>query len=434
MNTLSVYQWTILITNLFTLYTIYRFSNVFFTKRKNDRLFFVLSYSVYFALLSFVCLVIDIPICTLITNVLGMFLLTFNYIASLKERLISVAYMYAFMFAVELVVVAVTGIFHIDIYSKGDYNKSTALVICNIITYLLVRILENHKRIKWNETISNQLFAATLFIPISTIIIAILFVHNTNSNKNALLLLLSLLLGLNAFTFYLYDKLCEKYNEHYKARITEAERNYYYNQCKLMQRSTEDILRFRHDINNHFTVISNLIAKCDYNDAKVYIEQLIKSNDNTAVMFSQTGNIIIDSIINYKLSGIDTNDINISTDIVVPSKTNVEIMDLSTILNNLLDNAIRALDEMSGEKILKIIIKYSRHRIIIRITNTFENRLSLENGEYLTTKPDKNGHGVGIKNARAAAEKYNGILQIKTEDGVFITDVLLYDTAPNEQQ
>ena len=193
--------------------------------------------------------------------------------------------------------------------------------------------------------------------------IRIIFVDNTNCSQYIIIILLTVLLGLNAFTFYMYDKLSEKYNEHYKAKISETERNYYYNQCELMQKSTEDISKFKHDINNHFNVISDLLIKNDYDDAKKYLEQLIKRNNKTSLIISQTGNIVIDSIINYKLSGLDRNEIKVSTDIVVPERTNIEIMDLSTILNNLLDNSIRALNEMAGEKILTIVIKYKNAQI-----------------------------------------------------------------------
>lgn len=365
---------------------------------------------------------------TLFTNLIGIFLLTLNYDSTFKERIISVAFMYTFMFAVELVVAAVTGIFHIDVFSRGEYNKSVALVVCKIVTFLLVLTIENYRKVKWKESISNPLFVATVFIPATTIFIAIIFVDNTNCSQYIIIILLTVLLGLNAFTFYMYDKLSEKYNEHYKAKISETERNYYYNQCELMQKSTEDISKFKHDINNHFNVISDLLIKNDYDDAKKYLEQLIKRNNKTSLIISQTGNIVIDSIINYKLSGLDRNEIKVSTDIVVPERTNIEIMDLSTILNNLLDNSIRALNEMAGEKILTIVIKYSRKRMIIRITNTYENDLILENGEFVTTKADKKNHGMGIKNVKDAIEKYNGLLSIKNEDGVFITDVLLYDT------
>ena len=428
MISFSTYQLTVLITNLFTIYTIYRFSNVFFNERKNNRLLALSSYTVYFISLSLVYLVIDIPMVTLSTNLIGIFLLTLNYDSTFKERIISVAFMYTFMFAVELVVAAVTGIFHIDVFSRGEYNKSVALVVCKIVTFLLVLTIENYRKVKWKESISNPLFVATVFIPATTIFIAIIFVDNTNCSQYIIIILLTVLLGLNAFTFYMYDKLSEKYNEHYKAKISETERNYYYNQCELMQKSTEDISKFKHDINNHFNVISDLLIKNDYDDAKKYLEQLIKRNNKTSLIISQTGNIVIDSIINYKLSGLDRNEIKVSTDIVVPERTNIEIMDLSTILNNLLDNSIRALNEMAGEKILTIVIKYSRKRMIIRITNTYENDLILENGEFVTTKADKKNHGMGIKNVKDAIEKYNGLLSIKNEDGVFITDVLLYDT------
>lgn len=105
-------------------------------------------------------------------------------------------------------------------------------------------------------------------------------------------------------------------------------------------------------------------------------------------------------------------------------------MDLSTILGNLLDNSITALNNCKCRKELNIIIKYTKKRLIIRISNSFDKDPIFEDGLPVTTKSDTDRHGKGLKNVRKAAEKYNGLLKISCEKDHFIADVLLYDIVP----
>lgn len=146
---------------------------------------------------------------------------------------------------------------------------------------------------------------------------------NAGYSKNSVIIAIALLMGSNAVTFYMYYKLSEKYSEEEEMIIIKKERNYYYNQCEVMQKSAEDLSSFRHDINTHIAVIDQLISKEKYNEAKEYMDQLVDNNKAVTSVYSQTGNIAVDSIMNYKLASIDRTEINISTEIIVPNKTNI---------------------------------------------------------------------------------------------------------------
>ena len=116
-----------------------------------------------------------------------------------------------------------------------------------------------------------------------------------------------------------------------------------------------------------------------------------------------SGNIIVDSMINYKLKGVANTDI--SVDVCIPEKLDISDMDITVILGNLLDNALRAIKEVNehGE----------------------ESMLHL-NLNYLTTKKDKKGHGLGLESVKEVLNKYNGVLQITCDKGVFIVEAVLY--------
>jgi len=70
---------------------------------------------------------------------------------------------------------------------------------------------------------------------------------------------------------------------------------------------------------------------------------LIQKEEKKSVLYSTSGNIVVDSIINYKLRSISDWNVAVTVDIVIPTELPIEIVDLSTILTNLLDNAVQAL-------------------------------------------------------------------------------------------
>lgn len=75
---------------------------------------------------------------------------------------------------------------------------------------------------------------------------------------------------------------------------------------------------------------------------------------------------------------------------------------------------------------IDIGIKYSKGRLLIRISNAFDGTI-LRNAEGIVTrKADKKNHGLGIKSVETTLEKYDGALQIIHEGQKFEAKVLMY--------
>jgi sensor histidine kinase YesM len=113
-------------------------------------------------------------------------------------------------------------------------------------------------------------------------------------------------------------------------------------------------------------------------------------------------------------------------DIIVPTEISVEIMDLSTILANLLDNALQALEKVKENKQLSVNIKYRKGVLLICISNTYNGIVKFENGEIITTKEKPREHGYGLRNVEAVAQKYDGVCNFTHDNTIFKADVLLY--------
>jgi sensor histidine kinase regulating citrate/malate metabolism len=147
---------------------------------------------------------------------------------------------------------------------------------------------------------------------------------------------------------------------------------------------------------------------------------------NQRVTFSTTGNLAVDSIVNYKLQKIVGQDVEIETEIAVPEELSIEVADVVSLIGNLLDNALQALEYVSQEKYLYLKIMYSESRLLIRVRNRHANQVQYENGEIVTTKSNRKEHGFGLKSIRAVAEHYQGLVKVEHDKTYFTTDVLLY--------
>ena len=108
------------------------------------------------------------------------------------------------------------------------------------------------------------------------------------------------------------------------------------------------------------------------------------------------------------------------------------------ILANLIDNAIEAASKVGSyeqhnendgnskdNRRVKLIIRRIQQMLVIKVENTYEIKPIVESGDYKTSKTDGGLHGWGIKSARTAAEKYDGMVQSSTTDDLFTTVVTL---------
>lgn len=110
--------------------------------------------------------------------------------------------------------------------------------------------------------------------------------------------------------------------------------------------------------------------------------------------------------------------IKTKVNIEYPHNTNIRSVDLTTILGNLLDNALEAADSAPDElRFLNLTIRRINAMLIIKVENGYGNAPAVNGGELETTKEDKAAHGWGLKSVQAAANRYDGTITTDYKDG-----------------
>ena len=191
----------------------------------------------------------------------------------------------------------------------------------------------------------------------------------------------------------------------------------------LMKSSLDSIECLKHDMKNHLITLRKYADDHNYNKLIAYLNSISETVSVHSIII-ETGNANVDSIINYKFQEMSDKGININYSISIPEELNILDYDINIVIGNLLNNAIEALNK-TDEKEFFIKIYFDKNILFIHMENSFNGNVRKEKGEILTTKQDKQNHGLGLKSIKRVLEKYDGDIIIDYNEEVFITDVML---------
>ncbi|GAA0106762.1 sensor histidine kinase [Paraclostridium sordellii] len=184
------------------------------------------------------------------------------------------------------------------------------------------------------------------------------------------------------------------------------------------------VRQLHHDIKNHMACIKGVIQS--NNDATNYISSIESELDRYDNSFN-TGNMILDIILNEKIKICKESNIKLLIDINSFDKCNfIDTIDVCSIFSNVLDNAIEACEKIIDFK-KEIILRGTivNDFFVIRIENTKQNKVNIKENYIKTDKKDTYLHGLGIKSVKDSVSKYNGEVVIDYSENRFIMKIFI---------
>ena len=161
--------------------------------------------------------------------------------------------------------------------------------------------------------------------------------------------------------------------------------------------------------------------------AKKYTKELLETSYQQA-QNCHSGNEIIDSIINCKMNEATNQNIEFNHKILLNTKLNISFVDICAILANQIDNALEACAKISidKERSVKVQIWQKESFVFFKVINTVDKNPFDSLNNLKSTKDNSDTmHGLGIKNIRETAAKYDGFLKNNYIDGYFISLVMV---------
>lgn len=181
-----------------------------------------------------------------------------------------------------------------------------------------------------------------------------------------------------------------------------------------------------HDLHNHMEMMHCYLTQDKVKEALDYLQDL-RAPIQELTQTIWTGDEAIDYLLNSKLSLMQKKQISVKTNIEFPRNTNIRSVTLTTILGNLLDNAIEAAQKCEdGQRFVHLTVRRINNILIIKVENSYEEQPVTEAGVIQSSKEDKQRHGWGLKSARTAAESCDGSLETTFQDNVFCAVATLF--------
>ena len=363
-----------------------------------------------------------IPILNFLINYMFfLFVCIVGYKGEVKSKII-VSFSLIVIWAIgEVITGCLTMIAHVYFVSPEVQGPIISKLIVMLLTQIVKKIYSNYKY-KGEYCQYSKYWWLLILFPLSSIIIVYfifgLVVGQNNASMVVGAMIVScLFLPVNIGIFKIYNLFIhefelEQQNVAYRENIRMFSR-----EMKIREESMA-AQSFLHDIKKHLLALQGIAKQHRYHEITNYLEQ-IRINylgENTLV---NSGNFIVDTLINAKYKVVKEQNIEFRSKIIVPDEMRIDEADICILLGNALDNAIEAISKVE-RKILEVSIVYKVGKLTIGIKNTYSGEVYKNHkDDFVSTKNDRENHGIGMKLVKKVIEKYDGFLDTQYDDLFF---------------
>lgn len=410
-----------LIGNMFRIFLISRIFAIFLdtSTRAGFGILRKALYAAYFVVNSGAFILLTLPPSIIFaTNLIFILLIGMTFRGSIKNKTICIVSSITFPTICEdaiyyvLILLSVKNILVIGIICSN--------LLLNLVIYALSKFIKKYEQ----GNVSLSEWTAGMLIPVFTLFISMAVLSKCDDELVVAIGETSLLCA-NFLILFLLDRIQQMYLEKLNMELIKQQNSAYETEAALIKDSYDRITALRHDMKNHLLAINQIAKQSSCIQVQDYIKELTNDIRNERE-FANTGNYLIDGLLNIKLNKISELGTDIKINLAISRGLAVNPKDLSVILGNVLDNAYEALSKCKGTRILNIDVHEAKGILIMNIGNTYEGKLKPNGTLYCTTKADVPGHGIGLRNVSKVIEKYNGDMITRTDDNYFWIDVMLY--------
>lgn len=261
----------------------------------------------------------------------------------------------------------------------------------------------------------------SIFLLVSLFVMVELNMNNGNPKTDLFLTIFfiaSILIEL--LMFYFVIKTGESYEQRQKAELIEMKN-------RMLQKSLDETNQaFKlwkssvHDYKHNIIALTQLADDGNIEEIKKYLKRENELMDRK-MFYIQTGNSVVDAIVNTKQSFAEEKGITFVVNAKVPENCVVSELDMANILGNLIDNAIEA-SNSEEEPYIDVTMRQDKHFIVIKIINKYSREFSKR---LETTKHKRMFHGIGIGSVKNIVEKYEGEFSIDKQGKEVIVKILI---------
>ncbi len=403
---------------------------------KKANLAYILFVAILFLELSFVNFIVPFEGIGIIISMLIIYIYSLiNLKGTFMQKMFWSIFVMLLIMGITIVVLSIEGCIigkgYLNLVIQKDLYRFVGVVVIQIVLFYLTRFMIKRTKkdstysLKWNEWFVLLIIPVISIFTMSFVSLIIINIEDQLSPMQHIFSILSILgiLMTNSLVYVLYVNMQKDHAKQLEYSILQQafkSQEKSVEETKILYQSVRSI---RHDLKQHFQVALTMLHSGKINEAVDYME---KYNDTVLDGISNKvfcDNDVVNYIINSKSKICSDRHIKIYIYIAneIPEFSD---LDLCVLLGNALDNAIEG---VSGEGSNEIYLELRNvdNFFMISVKNTIINSVLEDNPNLISTKNEKEVHGLGILSMKEVVQKYNGSIEFYESDNKFCCDMLL---------
>lgn len=405
---------------------LYRFLNTIFINRRNDRV--VKGGILFICMLATRCLnSLHNPTLNLCG---GLIILAVEAIW-LFHLYLRQALLYAIFFIILMVNVEMVAVFLKPFLGiNGEPSFISILIVAAEIIFkiLLIEVVRRQIRTMGSERDHSymgflSLFSAAVFI----LLMSGIYPEAEAHRENLFMVLSSLCFILaNIAGFSMEERMMEaainQQNNRLMVQKAELEQLHY----RRMEELTVEYGAYVHELEHSLRAIRQLWE----NGRKDAVDQLAATQEGLSRRF-QRKLYLSDPVVNAILTEAEKTcrERELRYEVTVAPGLYLDFIqdiDKISMFGNLLDNAVEGAAGVAGTGFVTVSLHMGNRALFVyKVENSCRHLTRKKNGHFFTTKQDWKNHGFGIKKVQELAQKYNGILDLQQQEGIFTASLVI---------
>lgn len=394
-------------------------------KRKIKKSFLILLFFLFTSILSAIVLLSDSIVLNLITTTVLISIIAFLcFDDTIRHKIFWIAIYLLIISISEPIVIGVLCIANMGTpneFLESGLGRYLGMLGTNIIYLWLIGLMHRliNKRIR---DLPVKYWALIILIPIISIFwlqtILDSFTVNDSISYFSLSISLAGIIFINIAMFNFFESYEDKIKLKYLETLKQQEQENY----KLLTLSYKQVREFKHDIENQFSVLEDMLENDDIGAAKKYLVKL-SSFVRLANRPCCTGNNAIDSIVNIKGSLAQTYGIKFICKANIITSIKADELELCRIIGNCLDNAIEGCLRCDAfHKHIWFSISEEQEKLFLVITNTSD---KVDVNVLSSTKKDEGLHGIGISSIKSSVNRLDGLIKFECDNEIFKVNIMI---------
>ena len=308
------------------------------------------------------------------------------------------------------------------IYGLSPIAQALIRTAFSALLIILVKLKLRSIFRKYTEDIANGWGRLSIFAVLSTIAVSVFSLTGMFfiADSNIYIVLMSVFSIHVIASFMLVFLIIKLLNERNLLQMERYQDDTLRAEIETEKDFIETAIRYRHDLRHHDAVLLDFLRDGHIEEAIAYIEEHSASIDKTKIqMYSP--NIIFNALLWTYARRCMENNIAFSADTPIPNEIDIPMLSISIIFGNLLENAFEAARK-AEKPFIRISAEFDGGKLKAKVHNSMAGSIIWERGIPSSTK--KNG-GTGIRSAIATLDKHGGMLRMKQEGAVFLSEVII---------